>query len=359
MQTSPQGDMDVLTSAFPDFIICDVPPVAATNILKSCAPPSSDCETNNCMVKAHKLLDSIEEQIRTLMRSSSTACSQQLCTNVEGVRRALRDVKRQVDSVTTCKRELARLCDELEGCIIPEEEDNDPIDYDSSHHFKWLIDDYDETAQVSLLIAATSVLVLGVGCRAREFLLQMISLVLGLVFDLVAPWADTLCEHTLVQIPKTIPAALSHFSLEPHTTVYAVCPACSCTYKPQAEMEKYSYPTLCTNVPRPGADVCNATLVKDPEDGAKYPIKSFIYHHFHDYVAALLARPRLENVMDKPCDRLVENLHCQPSLFRDIWDGDFLQTFKGPDDEKLFADRGDEGRLIFSLNIDFFNIEGN
>ena len=116
---------------------------------------------------------------------------------------------------------------------------------------------------------------------------------------------------------------------------------------------------LCTNVPQPGDDICNAMLVKDPEDGCKLPIKTFVYHHFHDYIAALLVRPGLEQLMDKPCNHLVENLNHQPSLLRDIWDGDFLWMFKGPDGEKLFADRRDEGHLIFSLNVDFFNIKGN
>ncbi|KIK12253.1 hypothetical protein PISMIDRAFT_50287, partial [Pisolithus microcarpus 441] len=282
-----------------------------------------------------------------------------LRSDVEGIRRALHNVKRQVDSVMTCKRELARLCDELEEHVIPEEEDDDPMDYDSSHHFNLLIDDCDETAQVSLLLAAISMLVLGVGRRAGEFFLQMVSLALSLVFDLVGPCADALRKRTLAQIPKTIPAALSRFSLEPRTTVYAVCPACNCTYKPRAERGKYSYPTLCTNIPRPGADICNAMLVKDPEDGCKSPIKTFIYYHFHDYVAALLARPGLEEVMDKPCDRLAENLDNQPTFLRDVWDSNFLWTFKGPDGVKLFANRGDEGRLVFSLNVDFFNIRGN
>ncbi|KIK19081.1 hypothetical protein PISMIDRAFT_13911 [Pisolithus microcarpus 441] len=53
------------------------------------------------------------------------------------------------------------MCDKLEEHVIPKEEDDDPMDYDSSHHFNLLIDDCDEMAQVSLLLAAVSMLALG------------------------------------------------------------------------------------------------------------------------------------------------------------------------------------------------------
>ncbi|KAI5980970.1 hypothetical protein EDD15DRAFT_2380662 [Pisolithus albus] len=300
-QSSLLADVDVLTSTLPALTMCD-DPAMFTNVTHSRAPPASNRESNNHTTKAHKVLDSIEKRVRTLLRSSPS--SRQLRSDVEGIRRALHNVRRQADSVMTCKRELTRLCDELEERVIPEEEDDDPMDYDSSHHFNLLIDDCNETAQVSLLLAAVSMLVLGVGHRAGEFFT-----------------ANGFPRPQLTQIPKTIPASLSRFSLEPHTTVYAVCPACNCTYKPRAERGKYSYPTLCTNIPRPGADICNAMLVKDPEDGCKSPIKTFVYHHFHDYIAALLARPGLEEVMDKPCDRLAENPDNQPTFLRDVWDG--------------------------------------
>ena len=42
----------------------------------------------------------------------------------------------------------------------------------------------------------------------------------------------------------------------------------------------------------------------------------------------------------------------------DIFEAEFLRSFEGLQDGKLFFDRGEEGCYGFSLNADFFNIEG-
>lgn len=64
--------------------------------------------------------------------------------------------------------------------------------------------------------------------------------------------------------------------------------------------------------------------------------------------------------MDTPCDDLTKNMQKPaPTAARDVWDAQFLRTFTGPDGQRLFVDRGSEGRFLFSLNVDFFNVEGN
>ena len=92
------------------------------------------------------------------------------------------------------------------------------------------------------------------------------------------------------------------------------------------------------------------------------PTKSFIYHHFHDYVAGLLARPDFEELINQPCDDLAHNLSQTmqtPPVIRDMWDAEYLHSFKGPEPDRLFMDQQGETCLLFSLNVDFFNIEGN
>jgi hypothetical protein len=89
------------------------------------------------------------------------------------------------------------------------------------------------------------------------------------------------------------------------------------------------------------------------------PIKPFVYHHFHDYLAGLLSRPDLEQAMDKSCDDLMESLDQPPPKFvRDIFEAEFLKTFDGPNPGTLFVDRQGGGRYAFSLNVDFFAVEG-
>jgi len=98
------------------------------------------------------------------------------------------------------------------------------------------------------------------------------------------------------------------------------------------------------------------------------PIKTFVYHDFNDYLAGLLARSDLEELMDERCDQLRDSLNSMETeedgdlgikSVDDVFDANFLKTFYGPSPDKLFVDRPDtEGRYAFALNVDFFNPEG-
>ena len=64
-------------------------------------------------------------------------------------------------------------------------------------------------------------------------------------------------------------------------------------------------------------------------------------------------------IIDEPCDQLMDSLNQPaPSNSKDIWDGEFLRTFQGPLLQTLFVDRKGKSRLVFSLNVDFFNVKG-
>ena len=64
-------------------------------------------------------------------------------------------------------------------------------------------------------------------------------------------------------------------------------------------------------------------------------------------------------MMDKSCDDLMSTINQEPPKFaRDVWDAEFIRKFKGPRSHRLFVDRGNEGRYLFAINIDFFNVEG-
>ena len=107
-------------------------------------------------------------------------------------------------------------------------------------------------------------------------------------------------EEVLKQMPQEIRSLLSKFDLESRTVIYAICPACDCTFKPQFPNgpDSPAYPSICTNVPYPGADVCrqqllHGTVDHDDDDNElkpRKPIKPFVYHHFHDYLTNLLSR---------------------------------------------------------------------
>jgi hypothetical protein len=172
---------------------------------------------------------------------------------------------------------------------------------------------------------------------------------------------DIICD----QIPRSIDAALNHFNLQGKTTTYAVYPECHCTYKPEVVpgSSKLLYPQSCSNrlVPETGGHkapfTCGAVLIE--EGDCSKPIKTFLYYSFHDYLAGLLSRPDLELLIDDYCDDFVESLaHPPPPMATDASEADFLKEFIGPVGGKLFLDRGQEIRTAFTLNVDFFDVEG-
>jgi hypothetical protein len=189
----------------------------------------------------------------------------------------------------------------------------------------------------------------------------VLSLILSLAMDARNSHSEPRRQNTLAQILRTMEAALSHFKLDGQTTTYAVCPACNCTFKPTVDLNSGNprYPVSCSNRPKPEDGPCNEPLLWRSADGQSEPIKTFLYHHFHDYLAGLISRPDLEELMDKPCNDLLASIGSPPPrIIKDVWDANFFRTFEGPS-WSLFIDRGGEGQYAFTLNVDFFNIEGN
>lgn len=175
---------------------------------------------------------------------------------------------------------------------------------------------------------------------------------------------DPVHEDIIAEIPEKVRMALSQFDLEAKTTIYAVCPECHFTYPPIGDTSP-KYPLTCNNRRDLGSEECGTRLLQgnafesDP-DSVQKPIKPFVYHSFHDYLASLLSRKDLEIAMNKSCDDLMKDVgNSPPEYVKDVWEAQFLRTFNYPTDRQtLFIDRGEEGRFAFSLNIDFFNIEG-
>jgi hypothetical protein len=139
---------------------------------------------------------------------------------------------------------------------------------------------------------------------------------------------------------------------------YAVC-SCHCTYAPTYSpgSDTPIYPNHCTHFPTPETQ-CNEPLLSTDTNGNHHPKKTFVYHDFKDYLAMLLSRHDIEAMMDSACDDLHASLPSSPRLVKNPFEAQFLREFCGPEPEKLFINRGDEGRYAFALHVDFFNPEG-
>jgi hypothetical protein len=177
---------------------------------------------------------------------------------------------------------------------------------------------------------------------------------------------DLLDQSLLDQIPDNIRAAAKKFKLEGKTIVFAVCPKCNKTYPPEYKVGSTvaKYPAACSGQLSSDAACCEEVLLKPTvqSDGTIkiLPLKVFAYHSFKDFVACLLSRSDLELAAEQSLDAVVDQATGipRPSMRRmkNIFDAKFIRTFKGPDGTDLFAYRKGETRLLFSLFVDFFNV---
>ncbi|KIM77364.1 hypothetical protein PILCRDRAFT_12008 [Piloderma croceum F 1598] len=201
---------------------------------------------------------------------------------------------------------------------------------------------------------------MSVSRRDGDLIMGLINIILFLAFQRSNGPMDARHVDVIAQMPQNIRAALSKFDLDSWVVVYAVCPVCHCTYKPRYD-EGSTYPIyneFCTNRPEPESDICGESLLCciDDDNGhhVMKPIKLFIYHDFHDYLASLLSRADLEEAMDKSWDELMRTRDDPiPEYVEDVWEAEFLRTFEGPSLGTIFIDRQGEGRYGFTLNINF------
>lgn len=217
-------------------------------------------------------------------------------------------------------------------------------------------------------------------------------------------------SRALKHYPVTVTTLHKWFPISSTFTTYAACPQCSRLYAPKNGV----YPVMCTwdefeaakmerrqhmNVTSSGSESspikdggrskkhperrtrgdpdldlenlepvpCNTMLVHDPRKPRR-PIRPFKHRSMKEWLSKLLSRPGLTNLLDSAWTRADTD-----GYLRDIWSGSVLQNFRGPDGS-LFSqprertshdedgkEKIQEGvtRLIFSMNIDWFNPYGN
>ena len=165
-------------------------------------------------------------------------------------------------------------------------------------------------------------------------------------------------------MPSNIHTALLKFDLDNKTFIYTVYLRCHCTYAPHISPGETvtKYPSHCTNHTDPSSNQCGQPLLRHDRTGKEdswKPIKPFVYHSFHDYLASHLSWKNLEEVMDKACNELQGLIDRPlPSFAWDVGQAEFLQLFQGPTPGQFVVNKGNEVCYISSLNFDTFNVEG-
>lgn len=215
-------------------------------------------------------------------------------------------------------------------------------------------------AQVALVLGAVCSVIFDVSRRAGDFVMGSLGVLLAVVFvDHDTPRGEAI----LKQVPKKIETATDKFNLKGRLVYYAVCPTCKQTHKPiyKRGQAHPTYPKNCNNIPAPGAGQCGTPLLERHSVGGLViyrPILVCAYHELNDYICGLESRDDLRGYLDGACDSAMDEIRSGVrNEINDVLTGDFARNFKWTDD-KLFIDRPKgEGRLLFSLNLDFFNVE--
>jgi len=149
-------------------------------------------------------------------------------------------------------------------------------------------------------------------------------------------------------------------NLEPQTTTYACCPSITCCtlYPPQPGPTPgiSSYPLCCSS--SKFTKTCNAVLVKKCTivngQAVPRPIKPYVYHHFHDHVAAMLSRPGVEKAIEK---------HMRETSFQDdlcdILGSKAVRELRDSQNQPFLRSEGNQLRLVWAICADWYNPHSN
>jgi hypothetical protein len=227
------------------------------------------------------------------------------------------------------------------------------------HHFDSVLASGKPIVQLATLMVVACHVILSVSRRGCHWIFSMCQYILQTT--ILAALGTTVLpayfQAILSGFPSDIRAATDKFHLESKFTVYAVCPKCHSTYKPEYPVKDGVpiYQERCNF--RQYSSRCGELLVRPKiieNTRVNVPIKPYVVFDFKDWMAGLLARPGYEEMMDKAWDRMAPSLD---GTLDDIFQGSVIREFKGPDKTTHFSLSGGEGagRYLFSLGYDSFN----
>ena len=166
-------------------------------------------------------------------------------------------------------------------------------------------------------------------------------------------------------IPHDIRTVIQSLGIEPRSHAFVCCPKCFCTYSFDVDPEAYDddpngqerivaehIPQFCSFKQTQDSPPCSERL-RAPNPNQDFLTRQFIYQDLHHWIGRMYARPDIEEYFDKYPDKDFDGQEMQ-----DIWDGSVLQKFEGPDGKPFLRPSGNEGRLVFGLNVDGFNAHG-
>ncbi|KAF7333828.1 Glycoside hydrolase family 92 protein [Mycena venus] len=243
-------------------------------------------------------------------------------------------------------------------------EDTAPLFYDSAYATENPIADLEVMAQVMILFGLVCNVQLNLAADTVDFILGTAKLLIKSAMALNAQENadgshsfDALQEKILEELPSSLYVAMSRLNLDGKIVMYAACPSCDHIHAPALSAFNHpSWPAKCENtiVGKEGRSICSAALLTSGK-GPSRPIKPFLSPCFLDYLARLVSNPETERMLDEACDVAVSETLSDTDFVKDVFQAEFLKTFKDRDGIDLFINRGGKRmRLVFAISMDFF-----
>lgn len=151
--------------------------------------------------------------------------------------------------------------------------------------------------------------------------------------------------------PIDLRTALSMVSLDSEVINFACCPQC---YKLHPPSQEGTYPEECDHRDFPQKPICKAKLTKSSSSGP-VPILPFLFQPAEKWLSRILSRPGFLEMMSKESKKAQDS---SPEIMKDIFSGTAIRELEGPEGQPFLEDVEGELRLVFTLNIDWFNPSG-
>ncbi|KAJ3872033.1 hypothetical protein F5051DRAFT_433362 [Lentinula edodes] len=307
----------------------------------------------------HDAASDLKTRLDDLSRTQTTAEIQSiLCAVEDGSETLRREIASSTAAVSVKAKEVRGVLDSIEQSVQlwrREYPDTAPVKIDNRKCFFDPGQDKNSPTIIAYCIALVARVFERTAQRGATFILKMIKIFGYTLATLGGRNLNTDQEIALAEIPESIERLEKKFNLDVDCVPYAVCPKCSKIYAPSFPngASHPVYPPICLERQTPSEEPCSTSLLSYGK-----PAKIFEYYPFFDWFGKFISLPGIEEYGDKFCEA-VESHQNVPNKKVDQTDGCFVHEFPGADAQLFIADRGSEGRWLFTLNADFFNAEGN
>ena len=188
--------------------------------------------------------------------------------------------------------------------------------------------------------------------------------------SVILPWLELMNTHSAApatilysadrnktpQLYSDIRSVMKSLALEVESRRHICCPSCFKLY-PAHQVDERSIPDVCKDRKTPTSSQCGARMTRTRTLYGKerrYFIKEVFYYPLKDWVADVLHRPGMEDIMFMTQTHDKGN-RGTPQPMEDVFDGQIFRDLKDYRGLPFLGRHGSELRLLFGLSVDAYN----